>query len=1028
MKRFKKVISLILSVVLLLSVLPLNVFATDNNPVVSISISDTYVCDGTQDAEGKFVQFSFMLTQNYDGGGVGSSMTVDRDSAINGVDTDFGTLYLSDNQDDELWEVGNTYQVTGTIGDLSTTFNVTVLEIESIEIEDVECVEKNNGYMEGYWDIDNNYLEWFRYYIEPNNITVNFTNGISVSGYTSEIQNFIGVYPYCNSDQSFENQWGIGEHTATLYLAGFEVEYTVIIKESPVRSIDIKDVTVYENIGGYETENGYYYNIDPFFDVTFFDGSKLEGCQHNVYYDGKLFWFDVETNQYNEPWSVGNTYIATAVFAGKSYNFNVTVAENPIERINIKDIILYDGIHGSYGEYYFNPVFDVVLKDGTVYKDEEYSIDINGSYVSLEYTCDQENWKPGNTYNVSGELAGITDTFNVTIEENPVESIEFTKLPKTEYITGEYFDMRGAELRVNYKDGKFEDIVIDDCIYYIDFYLIKCEYFDMSFECYPHQYFSEVGKQTVSFDLLGKELKIDVNVSKNLAESAELKVENDDLVLTVKNSDGSSYDLKIVGNDIRGGDTGVIAGWFYAENMIFEAAVYFDYDENSKTYTNVSFELVNFADEDLKTNEVETCEWLKMYDKAGNIYWGINFSRNYELISYLGKVTEDNIDVIMSTAAYLEYGHYMADTELEDGNYYGKFTADEIRTAVYKHFDIDYIDVTLSDKYDSEKDIVYVSNMDAGGPERITLNRLENNWYMEFVSYDLVKYYVLCGEDGRIKTFDTKPLIDSEYGYITDSGEYENIYWQYFEETKTLKITGKGEIPSFTSSYLAQPWYLYKNKIEKLVIDGNFTAVGDNAFSKLTAISSVEMPDSIQFIKNGAFADCVNLSNIILPENIKEICDNSFKGCKKLSAVKGLENVLSIGEKAFAGCSLSGTISLNNALYVESDAFSGCDAVKAVKYGLNTYTDLSSDNLGDHNSKIYITYGSPIYYNIVFDNLTYFLIGDLSGDGSLDSNDILGLRQSILTNYVLDEHILDVNLDGKVNIKDIVRIKKIIAG
>ena len=172
----------------------------------------------------------------------------------------------------------------------------------------------------------------------------------------------------------------------------------------------------------------------------------------------------------------------------------------------------------------------------------------------------------------------------------------------------------------------------------------------------------------------------------------------------------------------------------------------------------------------------------------------------------------------------------------------------------------------------------------------------------------------------------------------------------------------------------------------------------------------------------------MNLSEIILPENIKEICDNSFKGCKKLSAVKGLENVLSIGEKAFAGCSLSGTISLNNALYVESNAFSGCDAIKAVKYGLNTYTDLSSDNLGDHNSKIYITYGSPIYYNIVFDNLTYFLIGDLSGDGSLDSNDILGLRQSILTNYVLDEHILDVNLDGKVNIKDIVRIKKIIAG
>ncbi|MBE6727857.1 MAG: hypothetical protein E7562_04325 [Ruminococcaceae bacterium] len=1032
MKNFKKLVSLILSVILMLSVLPINVFAMEENSIVSISISDTYVCDGTQDMNGKFVQFSFMLTQNYDGGAVGSSMTVDRNSAINGIDTEFGTLYLSDNQDDEPWEVGNTYQVAATVGNLSTTFNVTVLEIESIEVEDVELVENNNGYMEGYWDIDNNYSEWFRYYVEPDNITVNFTNGMSVSGYTSEIQNFIGVYPQCYSDQSFENQWGIGEHSATLKLAGFEVEYTVIIKESPVRSIDIKDVTVYENIGGYKTENGYYYYINPFFDVTFADGSKLEGCQHNVYYDGKLFWFDVETNQYNEPWSVGNTYTATAVFAGKSYNFNVTVAENPIERIDIKDITLYDGIHNSYGEYNLDPNFDVVLKDGTVYKDDKQGIDINGTFVSLECTYDQENWKVGNTYSISGELAGVTDTFNVTIKENPIESIEFTKLPKTEYITGEFFNMRHAELRINYKDGEYEDIIIDECMYDFDYIYITSKYLKMSDYLTWYEFSHEIGKQTVTLNCFGTELEIDVNVSKNLAESAELKVDNDDLVITVKNSDGSSYDLKIVQSDIRFGGDNVIGGWFFAENMIFEAAVYCVYDEDSKTYTDVSFELMNFADEALKTNKVETSEWLKMYDKANNIYWGIYWGRyfgaNNELIYYTGEVTKENINVIMSTAAYLEYGYYMADIELEDGNYYGEFTADEIRIAVYKHYDIDYIDLALSDKYDSEKDIVYVSSLDADGSLRRTLNKHANNWYMEFFSYDNPKYYVLCGEDGRIKAFDTKPLIDPKYGYITDSGEYENIYWQYFEETETLKISGKGEIPSFTSSYLAQPWYLYKNKIKKLVINGDFTAVGENAFSKLTALSNVEMPDSVQFIKSGAFADCVALSEIVLPKNIKEIYDNSFDGCKKLSLVKGLENVLSIGENAFKGCALSGTICLNKALYVESNAFSGCDNIEAVKYGFNTYTDISSDNLGDHSSLVYITYGSPVFYNTVFDNITYFLIGDLSGDGDLSADDIVGIRKNILGISVANENIADLNLDGKSNVKDLVKLKKIISG
>jgi hypothetical protein len=147
----------------------------------------------------------------------------------------------------------------------------------------------------------------------------------------------------------------------------------------------------------------------------------------------------------------------------------------------------------------------------------------------------------------------------------------------------------------------------------------------------------------------------------------------------------------------------------------------------------------------------------------------------------------------MSTAAYLEYGHYMADIKLEDGDYYGKFTAEEIRSAVYKHFDIDYIDVSLSDKYDNENDVVYVSNMDAGGPYTISLNKHADKWYMKFIASDGTIYYTLCDENEKITAFDTKELYLPQYGYITDEGEYENIYWQYFDETKTLRISGKGE-------------------------------------------------------------------------------------------------------------------------------------------------------------------------------------------------------------------------------------------
>ena len=187
------------------------------------------------------------------------------------------------------------------------------------------------------------------------------------------------------------------------------------------------------------------------------------------------------------------------------------------------------------------------------------------------------------------------------------------------------------------------------------------------------------------------------------------------------------------------------------------------------------------------------------------------------------------------------------------------------------------------------------------------------------------------------------------------------------------------------------------------------------------------MPDKIRFIKKGAFADCVDLLEIVLPNNIKEIFKNAFEGCKKLSSVKGLEYVLSIGEQAFAGCDLKGTISLNRALYVESNAFDGCDDIKVIKYGPDTYTDISSNVLGDHNPLIYVTYGSPIFYDVIFDNKTFFLIGDLNNDGLLNACDIIRLRRCLLDETVADKYISDINLDGETDVRDLVKIKKIIA-
>ena len=109
--------------------------------------------------------------------------------------------------------------------------------------------------------------------------------------------------------------------------------------------------------------------------------------------------------------------------------------------MDVSDIVLYQGAH-SHTEYEYNeqtgeydlswerynyyPDFSVTLKDGSVVNGEGGNVLINGEWNYLSFIDDQsyENqWTIGNSYTVTGTLEGVTDTFTVTILENPVESV-----------------------------------------------------------------------------------------------------------------------------------------------------------------------------------------------------------------------------------------------------------------------------------------------------------------------------------------------------------------------------------------------------------------------------------------------------------------------------------------------------------------------------------------------------------------------------------------------------------------------------
>ena len=63
------------------------------------------------------------------------------------------------------------------------------------------------------------------------------------------------------------------------------------------------------------------------------------------------------------------------------------------------------------------------------------------------------------------------------------------------------------------------------------------------------------------------------------------------------------------------------------------------------------------------------------------------------------------------------------------------------------------------------------------------------------------------------------------------------------------------------------------------------TAIGDNAFSWHTEITSVIIPDSVIAIGEAVFSWCDHLEEIVLPESIKQIGEWAFIGCSALKEI-----------------------------------------------------------------------------------------------------------------------------------------------
>ncbi|MBR4072226.1 MAG: leucine-rich repeat protein [Clostridia bacterium] len=230
-----------------------------------------------------------------------------------------GSVFLYGNQGPDspsgIWTVGNTYTALLSCGMFEDTFEISIIEnpIESIEVVETQPIMENtNGWLSGYWDENNNYVEWYCYYAQNavKSVKINYKNG------TSEIlpTNQLGSWG-SSTNQTFENPWTVGNtYSATFKYMGKTCEFEVSIVEYVPYTYIVQDGEAY--ITGMADQN--YFTNNGITDLVFpseIHGYPVVGINYISGRYGSIKTITLpETLKYISSWALSNFYNTETIY------------------------------------------------------------------------------------------------------------------------------------------------------------------------------------------------------------------------------------------------------------------------------------------------------------------------------------------------------------------------------------------------------------------------------------------------------------------------------------------------------------------------------------------------------------------------------------------------------------------------------------------------------------------------------------------------------------------------------------------
>jgi hypothetical protein len=121
--------------------------------------------------------------------------------------------------------------------------------------------------------------------------------------------------------------------------------------------------------------------------------------------------------------------------------------------------------------------------------------------------------------------------------------------------------------------------------------------------------------------------------------------------------------------------------------------------------------------------------------------------------------------------------------------------------------------------------------------------------------------------------------------------------------------------------------------LEVLTLPDGLTVISRNMCAHCYALKTIEIPDGVLNIGAGAFQECRSLTRVVIPDSVEDVGNKAFSGCERLATIDIGNGVRYIGSCAFRRCGVTSVHLPGSLSVLGENAFAGCAALVRVTHG-----------------------------------------------------------------------------------------------